>query len=56
MKRSRFSEEQIIGDPARAGGGEPDGGCMPQAWDLERDVLQVEGEVRRHRRVGCASG
>ena len=51
MKRSRFSEEQIIGDPAGAGGGGGDGGCLPPARDQRRDVLQVEGQVRRAGRV-----
>ena len=29
------------------------GGCLPQASGVERDVLQVEGQVRRPRRAGC---
>ena len=51
MKRSRFKEEQIIGilrERRRC-----HGGGLPQAWDLERHVLQLEGEVRRAGRVGC---
>ena len=32
MKRSRFSEEQVIGIFAGAGGRQSHGGCVPQAW------------------------
>ena len=32
---------------ARAGGGDEDRRCLPQARDQRRDVLQVEGQVRR---------
>ena len=53
MKRQPVQGRADHCDPAGAGGGEPDGGRVPQARDLERDVLQVEGEVRRSRRVGC---
>jgi hypothetical protein len=44
MKRS--------GDPAGAGGRCEDGGCLSAARRQQRDVLRVEGEVRRHGRVG----
>jgi hypothetical protein len=36
---------------ARAGSGDVYGGCLPQARDQQRDVLCVEGEVRRHGRI-----
>ena len=39
-------------DIAGAGGGGEDGRCVPQARDQQRDVLQVEGQVRRPRRIG----
>ena len=47
MRKSRFTEEQIIGVSAGAGGRRQDGGCVPQARDQPGDVLPVEGEVRR---------
>src|SRR5438552_3697807 len=34
-------------DLARAGSGREDAGGMPAAWDLGRDLLQVESQVRR---------
>ena len=36
MKRSRFSEEQIIGILREQEAGSADGGCVPQARDFER--------------------
>src|SRR5271154_2889095 len=39
-------------DFAGAGGRSEDGGLVPQARDQQRDVLQMEGQVRRPRRVG----
>ncbi|MGJ3627238.1 hypothetical protein AB5I41_10360 [Sphingomonas sp. MMS24-JH45] len=54
MKRKQFTEEQIIGilKEAEAGGD----GAVPQARHVERDLLCVEGQVRRPggpRRSGC---
>ena len=55
MKRSRFTEEQIIGDPAGAGGGGAGGGAVPQAraerptfykWKAKYGGLDVS-EARR---------
>src|SRR5271170_4069342 len=37
---------------ARTRGGGEDRGSVPPAWDLKRNLLQVESEVRRARRVG----
>src|SRR5690606_41529660 len=37
-----------------AGGRGEDGGCLPQVWHLGSDLLQVQGEVRRHGRFRCA--
>ena len=47
MKGSRFSEEQIIGVLREQEAGAKTRGGVPAARDLERDLLQVEGEVRR---------
>ena len=52
MRKSRFSEEQIIGDPQGARGGREGRGPVPAARDQRHDVLQVEGEVRRPGRLG----
>ena len=54
MKRSRFTEEQIIAIPAGAGGGIEDGGCLPQPRREQCDLLQVEGDIRRHGGVAGA--
>jgi len=52
MKRSRFTEEQIIGilKEQEAGGG--NGGRLPPARHFECHFLQMEGQVRRPRSVG----
>ena len=47
MKGRRFTEEQIIGVLRGAGGRRKDRRGVPAARDLERDILQVEVEVRR---------
>jgi hypothetical protein len=51
MKRSRFKEEQIIAilQSRRRGARRR----TFAASTCRRDLLQVEGEVRRSRRVGC---
>ena len=68
MKRSRFSEEQIIHCPAgdlwtkSAERGYSEGASgrawceriVPQAWDQRCDVLQVAVEVWRYGGVRCA--
>ena len=51
MKRSG-SRRADHRDPAGAGGGGEDDGCLPQARHQQRDVLQVEGQVRRAGGVG----
>src|SRR5687768_2076429 len=33
-------------DPPGAQGRIEDRGCLPEAWDQQRDVLQMEGQVR----------
>ena len=52
MKPSRFTEEQIIGIFAGAGGRGKDGRRVPQARHQQRDVLQMESQVRRSGSVG----
>jgi putative transposase len=48
MKKSRFTEEQIYFDFARAGGGRGDGGGLPPPWDQRADVLSLESQIWRH--------
>jgi hypothetical protein len=43
MKPSRFTEEQIIGILRE----QEDGRRAPQTRDQQRDLLQVEGQIRR---------
>ena len=51
MKRSRFKEEQIIGILREQEAGSPTADVCRKHGISERHVLQVEGEVRRPRRV-----
>lgn len=53
MKRSGFTEEQILGilKEHQAGLSAPE--AVPQARHLGCDVLHVAQEVRRHGGVGC---
>ena len=48
MKKSRFSEEQIIGGIEAARGRGEDGGVVPGTWDQRGNVLPMEVEVRWH--------
>ena len=50
MKRSRFSEEQIIAILKQHESGVSTAGRLSRARDQFGDILQVEGQVRRH---GC---
>ena len=53
MKRSRFKEEQIIAILREQEAGSPTADVCRKHGISSGDVLQVEGEVRRPRRVGC---
>jgi putative transposase len=53
MKRSRFTEEQIIGILKGTRGQRFGRRSLPQAWCQRRQHLQMEGQVRRD---GCLGG
>ncbi len=46
MRKSRFSEEQIVGMLKESGGRASGGGALPTAGSERCDVLPLEGEVR----------
>ncbi len=48
MRKSRFSDEQIVGIIQEYAAGCVGLGSMPPAWHVRRNFLQVEGEVWRH--------
>ena len=45
MKKSRYTEEQIIAILKQHEAGVKTADLVPGAWDQRRDVLQLEGEV-----------
>jgi len=47
MRKSRFSEEQIIGILRGAGDRGEGRGGLPSAWDQHDDLVQVKGAIRR---------
>jgi hypothetical protein len=52
MRRGRFTEDQIIGVLREHEAGVKTAELCPEARDQRRDVLQLEGKVWRHDRVG----
>ena len=48
MKASRFSEEQIIAVLREQEAGAKTAEVCRAARDLGRDILQMEGQIRRH--------
>ena len=53
MKRSRFTEEQIIGVLQEQEAGMKTAEVCRKHGISRADVLRLEGEVRRHERAGC---
>jgi len=47
MKRSRFTEEQVIAALNEHTAGAVDEGSLPAAGDRHRDAVQLEAQVRR---------
>lgn len=47
MKRSKFSETQVLGILKAVENGKDGGRSLPGAFDLGVDILQLEGEVWR---------
>jgi len=53
MRKSKYSEEQIIGLLRQAEAGIPVAEDLPQGRVQRRDVLQVALEVRWHGSIRC---
>ena len=53
MKKTRFTETQIVSILKQQEGGRVHQRSLPRTWHLRSDFLQLEEQVRRHGDLGC---